>query len=383
MRRISAGPAAVVAILTLLMLFGLSDVEADAAQAPWPMALHDNRHSGTAAVDGPTSGRVLWTRDLEGNITPGPAVGPGGSIYVATNSGVLSALDPTTGASEWTFNGGMALGGETDLSTTPLVLPSGDILWPGSRNTLFEVSPTGALLWSHRFSTQPLSPTLSGTRVYVEQMGGTLSAFDIAPATPQLAWSLSVGTTSYGSPVVAPNGTIITTAGRHVIDVIDAGSKARIEWRYTTAAPIEVSASVGADGTVVVSTNDRHVYALESDGALKWKSERGTESYSSSSISGSLAYYGDNSGTLHVVREKNGTPVVTDSGTKGIWAAQAVDGKGDVYFGTQGKQIYGFGPRGTKLFDIAASGPIDSYPALTATGDLIIGDESGTLYAIG
>jgi outer membrane protein assembly factor BamB len=214
-------------------------------------------------------------------------------------------------------------------------------------------------------------------------MGGILSAFNLEPATPQLAWSLSVGSTSYGSPVVAPNGTIITTAGRHVIDVTDAGSRARIVWRYTTAAPIEVSASVGADGTVVVSTNDRDVYALESDGALKWKSERGTESYSSSSISGSLAYYGDNSGTLHVVREKSGTPVVTDNGSKGIWAAQAVDAKGDVYFGTQGKQIYGFGPHGTKLFDITASGPIDSYPALTAGGDLIIGDEAGTLYAIG
>ena len=347
------------------------------------MALHDNRHSGTSAVDGPTSGHVLWTRDLGGNITPGPAVGAGGSIYVATNSGVLYALDPTTGANEWTFNGGAAVGGETDLSTTPLVLPSGDILWPGSGNTLFEVSPTGALLWSHRFSTQPLSPTLSGTRAYVEQMGGTLSAFDVAAATPQLAWSLAVGTTSYGSPVVAPNGTIVTTAGRHVIDVADAGSQAKIVWRYTTAATIEVSASVGADGTIVVSTNDRNVYALHSDGALKWKSEQGTESYSSSSISGSVAYYGDNSGTLHVVREKNGAPVATDRGTKGIWAAQAIDGKGDVYFGTQGKQIYGFGPHGARLFDIAASGPIDSYPALTSSGDLIIGDEAGTLYAIG
>jgi outer membrane protein assembly factor BamB len=374
---------AVASVLTLLVGSVFSAAAGYAAQAPWPMALHDNRHSGTSVVDGPTSGHILWSRDLEGNITPGPAVGPGGSIYVATNSGVLDALDPTTGATEWTYNGGMALGGETDLSTTPLVLPSGDILWPGSRETLFEISPTGALLWSHRFSSQPLSPTLSGTRAYVEQMGGALSAFDIAPATPQLAWSLSVGTTSYGSPVVAPNGTIITTAGRHVIDVADAGSKGRVVWRYTTAAPIEVSASVGADGTVVVSTNDRDVYALEPDGALKWKSDRGTESYSSSSISGSLAYYGDNSGTLHVVREKSGTPVATDSGTKGIWAAQAIDGRGDVYFGTQGKQIYGFGPHGAKLFDITASAPIDSYPALTANGVLIIGDEAGTLYAIG
>jgi hypothetical protein len=64
-------------------------------------------------------------------------------------------------------------------------------------------------------------------------------------------------------------------------------------------------------------------------------------------------------------------------------AAQAIDSKGDVYFGTRGKHIYGFGPQGTKLFDLTASAPIDSYPALTGNGDLIIGDQAGTLYAIG
>ena len=79
MRRIAAGLAAFVAALTLLTGIALFDVAAAyAAQAPWPMALHHNRHSGTSSVDGPTSGHVLWTRDLQGNITPGPAVGSGG-----------------------------------------------------------------------------------------------------------------------------------------------------------------------------------------------------------------------------------------------------------------------------------------------------------------
>ena len=347
------------------------------------MALHDNRHSGTEEVTGPTGGHILWTRDLGGNITPGPAIGAGGTIYVATNGGLFYALDASTGSTRWTFNGGKPIGGEADLSTTPLVLPSGDVLWPGSANTVFEFSPTGAMLWSQEFPTKPLSPTLSGNRVYVEQMGGTLSALDIGTTPPQLAWSLKVGTLSYGSPVVASNGTIVTTADHHVIDVSDKGSSARILWSYATTAPIEVSASVGPDGTVVVSTNNHTVYALKSDGALKWRSELGTESYSSSSVSGALAYYGDNSGALHVVRERNGAPVVTDHGSKGLWAAQVIDSRGDVYFGTQGRHIYGFGPQGRRLFDIIASGPIDSYPALTANGDLIIGDQAGTLYAIG
>jgi hypothetical protein len=125
------------------------------------------------------------------------------------------------------------------------------------------------------------------------------------------------------------------------------------------------------------------VYALKPNGALMWRTELGTESYSSSSVSGALAYYGDNSGALHVVWERNGGLVAIDHGAKGLWAAQAIDGKSDIYFGPQGRHIYGFGPHGGKLFDITATGPIDSYPALMANGDLIIGDQSGTMYAIG
>ena len=73
----------------------------------------------------------------------------------------------------------------------------------------------------------------------------------------------------------------------------------------------------------------------------------------------------------------------TDSGLKGLWAAQVVDAHGDVYFGTQGGHVYGYSPSGHVLFDLPVSGPIDSYPAMTATGVLIVGDERGTLYAIG
>jgi outer membrane protein assembly factor BamB len=364
-------------------IFALTETAAGAAGAPWPTALHDSRHSGTAPVAGPTSGHILWERNLGGNVTPGPAVGADGTIYIATNAGVLHALNPATGADKWTFDGGGPYIGETDLSTTPLILSSGDIVWSGPEHTLFDLSPVGTLIWSHVFATNPLSPVLAGTRVYIEQMGGTLSAVDISSATPTVVWSLPIGRTSFGSPVVAPNGSIVTTADRHVVDVTDKGGVGKVTWTFTTSAALEVSASVGADGTVVVSTNNRSVYAIKPNGSLKWRTDLGSESYSSASVSNGVAYFGDNSGHLHVVREQNGRPIVSDRGVNGIWSAQAIDQRGDVYFGTQGRQIYGYTARGKRLFDVTASGPIDSYPALTAGGVLIIGDQAGTLYAIG
>ena len=220
-------------------------------------------NSGTEEVTGPTGGHILWTRTWR-NITPGPAIGAGGTIYVATNGGLFYALDASTGSTRWTFNGGKPIGGEADLSTTPLVLPSGDVLWPGSANTVL-ASPTGAMLWSRSFPRNRSPPPCPATGSTSSRWGGTLSALDIGTTPPQLAWSLRVGTLSYGSPVVASNGTIVTTADHHVIDVSDKGSSARILWSYATTAPIEVSASVGPDGTVVVSTNNHTVYALKSD----------------------------------------------------------------------------------------------------------------------
>lgn len=136
----------------------------------------------------------------------------------------------------------------------------------------------------------------------------------------------------------------------------------------------------GHSGTAAVAgpTSGHVLWTRDLGGKI---TPRPAESYSSSSLFGGSAHYGDNSGALHVVRERSGSLVATDHGSKGIWAAQAIDSKGDVYFGTRCKHIYG--PHGTKLFDVTASAPIDSYPALTGNGDLIIGDQAGTLYAIG
>jgi hypothetical protein len=177
---------------------------------------------------------------------------------------------------------------------------------------------------------------------------------------------------------------VVTTADKSVVAVIDHGASGAIVWRRQTSASIEVSPSVGPNGDIYVTANDGSAYDLSPHGALEWRRHIGQESYSSSSVSaGGLLYFGDNGGNLNVVRAATGVLVRVDHGHKGIWSAQVVDAKGDVYFGTQGGEIYGYGPSGRHLFSVKASGPIDSYPALSSTGSLVIGDEAGTLYAIG
>ena len=51
-------------------------------------------------------------------------VGPNGTIYAASNGGVLHAINPSTGADRWTYDCGHTDPG-SDLSVSSLVLADG------------------------------------------------------------------------------------------------------------------------------------------------------------------------------------------------------------------------------------------------------------------
>jgi len=331
-------------------------------------------------------------RTLEGNVTPGPALGRDGTVYAASNAGMLHALDPATGADRWTFDGRGPYG--NDLSTTPLVLMDGTVLWPGPGNHLFALDSDGHLLWQQRFDGFVLSPADRGDgRVYVMDMSGTLSALDVAPGRHGVAWSVDLGTTSYGSPIIRPDGSVITTVDDEVVAVADRADHAEVRWRWRAPAIIEVSPAVAADGTVVVGPNDDYVYGIAADGTPRWRWRKGDWSYSSAAITPQgHAYVGDHLGFLDILDASTGSlerrlPTIPNTephpGGVGVWTSPAIDARGNVYFGTVVGHVYGFDPDGRRLFDLDTGAAVDSYPALGPDGTLYIGSAIGRLYAVG
>ena len=317
---------------------------------------------------------------------PGPAVGRDQTVYAASNGGVLHAIDLRTGRDRWRFDGGGSYG--SDLSTVPALLRDGTILWPGPVNTLFALSPRGRLLWRERLSGQPLSPAVGAGGVVVGDSMGTLEL--IVPRRnqpPARGWRLKVGTSSYGSPAVA-GATTYTTTDHSLVAVRDGN----VLWRFNARDISEVSPAIAPDGTIVFGANDDIEYGVRPDGHLRWRHRIGALTYSSPAAThDGLVYFGDHRGFVNVLRASNGALSARVLGlgrsarlrSVGVWTAPAVDARHDVYFGTRPGHVYGFDARGQKLFDIDTGATVDSYPALAADGTLLIGSESGVLYAVG
>lgn len=319
-------------------------------------------------------------------MTPGPVVGSDGTIYAASNGGVLHALNPATGADLWTYDSGSTAGAD-DLSVSPLVLPTGTIVWPTPGHLLVALSPSGVPSWSLTLSGHPTSPaSVDGHRIYVGDVSGTVTAIDVAAdRSPRTAWTVKVGSISYGSVVVSSNGRLYTTADSSLVAIDDHGDHGDIAWAADPNDDItEVSAGVGPDGIALLGTNGRSEWGYRPDGTLAWHTPR-VITYSSPTVTDSgLAFLADHSGSVHVLRTADGSEKSSYRATTAqIWSGVVVDDSYRVYFGTQSGHAIGLDANGATMFDVDLGGPVDSYPALTEDGALIIGARNGTLSAIG
>ena len=340
-----------------------------ATWSPWPSALHDARHSGASSVAGPTTGRIRWQRKLDDGVTPGPVIGIDGTIYVATNAGVLHAIDPPPGGT-----GGpttpIASQPGTDLSVSPLVLPSGEILFPTPGTDVVALSPTGRELWRQPLPGQPTSPVTANGSGSTLATRTAMSPRSTSPAHAKVAWTVSVGAASYASVVTNGTGAVYTTSGTSLVAIADHGRSASIAWRADPRdGDTEVSAGLAPDGTVLFGTNGSQEWAYHPDGRTAWHSPR-VITYSSPSVTATgLAYVADHSGTDTRFRHRHRGPTPNLSGDKTeIWSSTVLDRDHRVYFGGQNGHVYGVSPAGTVLFDVDLGAPIDSYPALTGDG---------------
>jgi outer membrane protein assembly factor BamB len=352
------------------------------AGSGWPALLHGPSHFGAATVTGPTRATVRWRRALGGPIVPGPVVSADNVAYVGSDNGVLHAIDVATGSQRWSFDGGADFG--VDLSTAPLLLAGGELIWPGPQHRLYGLSAAGKLRWTLPAGADLLTPVLdrNGLLVVADQ-AGQISGYRLGAgfAKPMLVWTHRLASSSFGNPVIAADGTIYQTAGNDLFALSSGGT---IRWTVKTPKAVEVSPAVAVGGIVVFGSDNRDEYGVDPDGTLRWRIKIGNYTYSSPlTLPGRQVIFGNHSGQMTLLNSDTGKLLHRDQGQGELWTAAAVDERGDAYFASRTGQIYGFTGAGRELLDFNAGGKFDSYPALAPNGTLLIGSDTGTLYAIG
>lgn len=207
------------------------------------------------------------------------------------------------------------------------------------------------------------------------------------------------------------------------------------QWRFKTRAPVVSAPTVGSDGTVYFGGLDYRIYALAADGAPRWQLVTRDMVFSAVALGkDGLLYVGSDDDRLRVLRPQDGSLVfakmpgtcrwssgrgpeaarcdledvtIGPDGTlyvtgDGIYAvatdgtirwrhpaekkthctsAPALAPNGTVYAVCQDALI-ALGPDGSKRWELAAPGELESPPAVAADGTLFIGTEGKRLLII-
>jgi outer membrane protein assembly factor BamB len=210
-------------------------------------------------------------------------------VYVGSKSGLLTAMDTSTGEKIWEFESGAG------ITSSPAVDSKGTIYIGSLDGSLYAVHPDGRLKWSYDdvppagsvHATPALS--LDERTVYfghapVCDGPGQDPCPDPNPDYALIAldtrngrskWQFPINGHLWGSPMVSPyDGSIVfptfyLPGPNYVYSVSPTGVE---NWRYQIDSFANGIPSIGPDGTVYVGEFARgSLYAINPDGTLKWQ----------------------------------------------------------------------------------------------------------------
>jgi outer membrane protein assembly factor BamB len=283
-------------------------------------------------------GRAAWEADLRGPIYGTPYVSPEGTVYVGSDAGFLFALDA---GGRTVFE--LATEAEADTGVTPgpegrLYFAAGDDLW--------SITAGGEVRWRFRaggkiFTTPAVDQ--DGT-IYVGSQDDHLYA-----VTPEgeLRWAFAAGGDVDSSPVIGDGGTIFFGSDDRHFYAVDRDG--RLRFRAPLDGMIRAPAALGADGSVLVGTYGPRprVVALDAeDGETRWSfpvspsdgAELGVASGPLVDRAGSV-YFGAHDDFLYALTSDGHLRFAFEAGGD-VDTPPILDREGTLYFGSDDGRLY-------------------------------------------
>jgi outer membrane protein assembly factor BamB len=200
----------------------------------------------------------------------------------------------------------------------------------------------------------------------------TLYALSTAPngPSPQMQWSVDLGATRVmASPTVGPDGTVyvVTAAGQ----LFAVGSDGKVRWTVQTGPAIKSATALGPDGTIYSPSSDGKMYAVSPQGQVKWAFD-----------------FGEHLGPTPLATSDQQGPGGGGGGASGIGsgASPTIGKDGTIYIGANNSNMYAVAPDGSMkwLFEAERElAGIWTTPDLSADGGtLYFGANKGGIYAV-
>ncbi|MFH1285761.1 MAG: PQQ-binding-like beta-propeller repeat protein [Candidatus Micrarchaeota archaeon] len=363
--------------LLLLLLVFISSVSAQIADSAWPVFHGDIRGTGLSTYNtSAVEGTVLWKFKTERGIEASPILAEDGTIYIPAHDCDLYAINPN-GTKKWQFDGG-----------EPVYSKEWDT-------------------WSCAQSTPAVSK--DGTIYYVT-MANWLIAVN-PNGTEKWRYQVHLFKNVWTSPTVAPDGTIYVGSENYPPHengkeqeiggtLYALNSDGTLKWKYDTGSSgVSSTAVIASDGTIItaggcydesIDTFSSCVYAFNSDGSIKWKF------LPDGVVEGSAVIGADETiyiGVKGKINPKNGKfYALTPDGKEkwkflldsGMSVSPAIGEDGTIYFGDWGGVFYALTPEGKEVWKVQTPESFESLsssPAISADGTIYFGSLAGYFFA--
>ena len=328
----------------------------------------------------------LWQAVATGAITGAPAVASDGTVYAGSTDNSLYAF-AADGTPKWSFPTGSLID-----TCSPAIGADGTVFVGSGDGKLYALNPDGTLKWSHDFNTAALpvgagnSPAVAGDgTVYIKISDGFLHA--INPTDGSERWKANVNAplaSFYGSPIVAPDGTIYQGSDENDAALYALNPDGTQKWRFKADSGIYATPALDAIGNVYFCTLTGGVYSVTSTGNQRWRASSGGNISSSPAISadGTTLYYGGYDQKFYARSTATGTATWTLTLANEVRASSpAIDANGVIYVGCYDGNLYAITPSGAVQRTWTTGLFIRSCPAISGTS-LYIGSNDEKLYAL-